>query len=437
MEGNSNGRDFPIPNSTKIMEQSFTPEELQNLQLEKDQFIETCQYSEVIANQIIVSNTNEHLRYSQSRKSNEYGHYHSQQPLEKLTGQDEQIWQGKWDDPSPKNDYYASQSYQVPTGYPFFDYQSNSIEETWESIRKSDFEGFVNLETTEFHRSFIPNSEDVYTRQPKSGKIIRYVFEGNTQFQDIEIEIIKSIRMIIAGQITLTNPEIAPFIQTQSDSLLLRYYYACCEKMEQTISSLITGVQAKTDLQSNPKMMTQMCLEMLNEGGAYIFGRDKALRPIFVQELNKLLKIQNKRGTEGLQHMFIIQLKYLEDRVYINGRVESYILFYNFEGIGLGNFSQTLKIFDMLDLDKSYKTRSNKIYWFNHGVVAPYIANAWNKNDERWSFKTKKIKGKQDNKEMGMWDHININQLEKKFGGSVENLEKNWWPPKCANSHFF
>jgi len=38
-----------------------------------------------------------------------------------------------------------------------------------------------------------------------------------------------------------------------------------------------------------------------------------------------------------------------------------------------------------------------------------------------------------DNYNKKMWDHINPNQIEKKFGGNSKNMEDNYWPP-CSNS---
>lgn len=40
------------------------------------------------------------------------------------------------------------------------------------------------------------------------------------------------------------------------------------------------------------------------------------------------------------------------------------------------------------------------------------------------------------NDAVGIWDHINPNQVEKKFGGNVNDMVSDFWPPKCVNNFY-
>ena len=35
-----------------------------------------------------------------------------------------------------------------------------------------------------------------------------------------------------------------------------------------------------------------------------------------------------------------------------------------------------------------------------------------------------------------MWEHMNQEQVEKKYGGFQEDITANWWPPKCPTENF-
>jgi hypothetical protein len=77
--------------------------------------------------------------------------------------------------------------------------------------------------------------------------------------------------------------------------------------------------------------------KIMNCGGLYIYGRDKNLRPIVICDIAKLMESKSLFGTgsQELINVCIFMLEWIEEYMFVKGRIENFILLIDCKGIGV------------------------------------------------------------------------------------------------------
>jgi CRAL/TRIO domain len=89
----------------------------------------------------------------------------------------------------------------------------------------------------------------------------------------------------------------------------------------------------------NPYILNERAIKYLNEGLAYIYGRDRSYRPVLVLNLFKIYwSIKNRRIQDHMLRTLVMQMiGYSEERLFIKGKVETFILVADCKGLGYLN----------------------------------------------------------------------------------------------------
>lgn len=80
--------------------------------------------------------------------------------------------------------------------------------------------------------------------------------------------------------------------------------------------------------------------EELNKGYAYIYRRDRAHRPIFVMNVNKVKKIKTDHETLINVSTYVIQ--FIISRALVPGKVENWVSIIDMKGVGITEIPKTL-----------------------------------------------------------------------------------------------
>jgi len=91
-----------------------------------------------------------------------------------------------------------------------------------------------------------------------------------------------------------------------------------------------------------PILFTDNMFKIMNCGGLYIYGRDKNLRPIVICDIQKLLENKNlfgseKKGQSDLINVCLFMLEWMEHFMFVQGRIENFILIIDCKGVGVFN----------------------------------------------------------------------------------------------------
>ena len=107
------------------------------------------------------------------------------------------------------------------------------------------------------------------------------------------------------------------------------------------------SMKFKVDYQKEkfPIKFTDNMFNLMNCGGLYIYGRDKNLRPIVICDIKKLMENKDLFGSNSsdLINVCLFMLEWMETFMFVEGRVENFLLIVDCKGIGV--FSAPYLIF--------------------------------------------------------------------------------------------
>ena len=175
----------------------------------------------------------------------------------------------------------------------------------------------------------------------------------------------------------------------------------------------------------------------LDASGIYIFGRDSSLRLIIHVNVSKYVQVSMCDNEINFPQLCIVR-NYIMDQS-IPGQIENYVIIFDHANNALVNFTgidtiKRLKEF-FFGLSLPHRSRVYRAYHVNTGFIGKYIAEQLSNNlDKRYLYKVKISTSPIIKK---WFTHISKYQQEKKFGGYIDNLENNFWPPKTPNRHYW
>lgn len=92
----------------------------------------------------------------------------------------------------------------------------------------------------------------------------------------------------------------------------------------------------------HPVVLDKETVDLLQQGIAYIFGRDHAMRPIFVLNLRKFkqLVLKEKIATSVLRNFIRRFVSYMDEKLFVPGSVETFVLLVDCDNICYSNSSK-------------------------------------------------------------------------------------------------
>ena len=108
----------------------------------------------------------------------------------------------------------------------------------------------------------------------------------------------------------------------------MRMLHSTSFNFERTLKMLRKNFKGMRTAYKNPIMFNDATRQLINEGVAYIFGRDMRYRPIFILDLMKIHTNLKSGRIDDTMLKTLIQkfLSYSEEKLFIKGKVESWVL---------------------------------------------------------------------------------------------------------------
>ena len=161
--------------------------------------------------------------------------------------------------------------------------------------------------------------------------------------------------------------------------------------------------------------------DILSSGFVYMHGLDCNYRPIICIVVSKFVKIMDVYPINNFIYAIHVFINYLSKHIFIPGQVENWVMFADMSEVSFWKPpTKILKIFDFLQ--NKYLCRLSSLYIYGMNYVLTMCWKIVKKLiDERTAQKFNFISGENDIKELVL-TKINPTQLERRFGGSAENI---------------
>lgn len=302
------------------------------------------------------------------------------------------------------------------------------------------------------HLYFLPDKEK--QTDLKEFKV-RYIFQDPLlKINPHEIKQILRLKIVFRKQYEFDNPVLNKAFGKFTDNDMLRILHACdfdishaCEVILDSYSELKKICDVDEIIENKEwcfwyypykfrDQQTDYFMNVIDNGGLYIFGRDKCLRPILVFELKKIER--QLIGPESMINAYVCIRNYLWGRQLIPGQIENDVIIINHGGIKMTVMNQHfLNCVKVLERD-CYRPRLSMAYRIYHvGFVKSLQKIVKLKVLKNCNRHLTKVRSTKDKFHEEMYEHISKWQLEKKFGGYIEDVTENWWPPKTPNRHYW
>lgn len=205
------------------------------------------------------------------------------------------------------------------------------------------------------------------------------------------------------------------------DNYLLRFLHAKHFNVKETLEQHFDNLRLRDSL--HQYRLTPAAEEFLNRGGVYCFGRDKNFRPLFFVNVKKANFDDTPMPV--LETACLNFADYVIDKLLIPGQVENWVNHIDLKDVSMFN-PPISKIKGFIGfLQRIARARAYRIYVLN----APWlISGVWaivkGFLDKSTADKVNITSSSSHEK---MKEHINLDNLEVKYGGRVPNLVDNYW----------
>ncbi len=255
------------------------------------------------------------------------------------------------------------------------------------------------------------NNEDVI--------LSRRIFENKKGYDDHEVAGLKSLYKHIAKN-NILNPD---------NQLKFTYYWRISETLKFLQASRFDVKTTTENLKNHFEFrnsyfpitsISSKVIEILSKTGfLYVHGRDRFSRPIIVCRAIGYINNLKKFSYDDFLGAIVFFIEYLINFLMVPGQIECWNIINDLNGVSLltlpSDFHKFLKF-----LQVNYRCRLNISYVFGMNRILDYlwrvIKNFLDKNVE------KKIVFVNENNKDRILDSVLPEQLEKRYGGSADNL---------------
>ena len=278
---------------------------------------------------------------------------------------------------------------------------------------------------------FFPKGTDVIEwdkENPK--KTMRRVFEGAIRFNEFEEAILIEFTVELE-KYKIKNDKNVKFPEKWDDSKTLRYIQGSNYNINKAIENLINHFEWRENI--FPIKISDKIIEILNLGFIYGHGRDSNFRPIFVINAS-IFNIYIKHYTvDEWINSFVYFLEYLINNLLIPGQVENWLIILDVANFSMLFIPQELKtIFNVLM--NNYKCRMFVMYIVNVSTVLNFLWSTFIRVLDTNTEKKIRLLKKSDMKQI--FNYINPEQIEEKFGGKAQNVKSHYFPHWIPSNKF-
>ena len=278
--------------------------------------------------------------------------------------------------------------------------------------------------TLEMYR-FFPPEEEIITIDPSNPhKNYRYIFNGQpkTEFEKTKLSQFYEYES--------KNKNINyPSDWQESDTM--RILQAVDYDIKKAYTNIIENIQW---LESIPKTIDDKTIYILNSGFMYVHGRDHHFRPVIFCSIKKVKNLLSENYTfEDISRSIIYLMNYVMDYLLIPGQIENWIIFVDFEGVGVTDLGDFQKILNTLSkrrgrVFKNFFVNIGSFLKFSLKAVIKMVSSVAKKSVILGSDELHKIN-----------ELISQDNLEQKYGGKAPNVTaggNNLFPPIMPNANY-
>ena len=224
-----------------------------------------------------------------------------------------------------------------------------------------------------------------------------------------------------------------PNFWLESDTM--RILQASEYNLEKTYKSITEAINF---INSNPFIINNKIISLLNSGIMYVYGRDHHFRPIIIVSVKAYLNAvrKDKYSFEDINKSVIFLLNYIFKYLLVPGQIENWITIIDFKGAGASDISDFKKLITTLN---SYRGRVFRNFFINvEGFLKIAVKAAINMFGSS-SAKKLKILGSDELNEMQKI--ISPSNIQKKYGGTAPDVvpgynTNNLFPPKMPSMNY-
>lgn len=258
-------------------------------------------------------------------------------------------------------------------------------------------------------------------------KQLRRIFQGGVKYNDFELENLSKFKEELKKR-DLSLPSYWEECNTY------RFLQASGYDHSKTILLILEHLEWRKI--NFPVILTDKIKQILNSGFIYIHGRDNRFRPLIVFDPNIFSLNKKKFVTEDWILSLVFFFEYVTKNCFIPGQIENWNIICDVSKVSVLFLPSELKII-LNTLQCNYRCRLYVAIVMN---VSFLMKSIWNMIkmmlDESTERKVKLLNNIDDvNKEL--FKFINKSQLEKRFGGEAENLERKFFPPFFPSNEYF
>ena len=280
------------------------------------------------------------------------------------------------------------------------------------------------IPSEELYRFFPPQDEIISIDKSDPSKNYRYIFNGQPK-TDFEKKKLKEL----SEYESKTGKFNYPSNWLESDTM--RLLQASEYDIKKTYSTIDENIKW---LNSIPKTINNRIITLLNSGFMYVYGRDHHLRPIIVCSIKTLKKVlSQKYSFDEINQCIIYLMNYIIKYLLIPGQVENWIVFVDFEDVGISDVGEFKKILSTLSKQRG---RVFKNYFVNIGGFIKMSVKAAVSMFSSVARKLVILGSDELNKAQEI---ISPENLEKKYGGTGPDIVpggNNLFPPIMPSTNF-
>ena len=293
------------------------------------------------------------------------------------------------------------------------------LEEPYLSLRHSKA-----VPTEEMYRFIPPEDEIINIDKSDPSKSYRYIFNGQPKTQ-FEKEKLSEYLEYESKKGKLNYP------QNWLESDTMRLLQASEYDIKKTYTTISENIQW---LNSIPKTINDKIITLLNFGFMYVYGRDHHFRPVIVVSIkNVKTAISKKYSFDDINEAIIYLMNYIIKYILIPGQIENWIVFVDFEDVGISDIGEFKKILSTLSKQRG---RVFKNYFVN---ISGFIKISVNAAVKMFSSVSRKLVILSHNDLKKAQELISPENLEKKYGGLAPDIvpgSNNLFPPIMPSSNF-
>lgn len=281
-----------------------------------------------------------------------------------------------------------------------------------------------------YARIFIPKEKDIMDKL--LGKETRRIFElpleGYTEYE--KQKLIELYEYCISQKYIIQRENKSG---KYSYPNVVRQLQGADFNIEKAFSEIVKEISFKNE--KLPIEINDTFNTILNSGFVYVHGRDKRYRPLII--VNPGLFTSINCSLENWERFFVFLMEFLIKEFLLPSKVENWNIIVDLGDLSMTNIPYQLK--GILSAFKGiYRCRLYKLYLLNMNFIFSMVWNVvtmiMGPTIEAKACKVEANDGQYDS----LFQLINRNQVEQKYGGTAKDLKPGeYYPPKFISDNYF